>query len=164
MAGVEDGFHGWFSHMPIMLVTRWVSQQNTASFWVSWNSFWNNCKFFFFFFLNALAVKHETFTLTLISKANSSLLFHSVFAVLQVSSQNFIHEKSPRFNQRRINQNLIQNRPVVFVHGSLGRSVIWTRGFYSKIFTVSKTYDLQLLQIIKAQMWKHYINRNNKQI
>jgi len=172
MACVEDGFHGWFSHMPIMLVTRWVSRQNTASLLVSWNSFWNNFKFFFFFFLNALAVKHETCTLTLISKANSSLLFHGVFAVLQVSGQNFIHGKFPRFNQRRINQNLIQDRPVVFVHGSLGRSVILWKNlwfsqigdFHSKTFTVSKTYDLQLLQIIKAQMWKNYINRNNKQI
>jgi hypothetical protein len=92
---------------------RWVSRQNTASFF-----------FFFFFFLNALAVKHETCTLTLISKANSSLLFRVVFAVLQVSGQNFIYGKFPRFNQRRINQNLIQDRPVVFVHGSLSRSVI----------------------------------------
>lgn len=56
---------------------------------------------------NALVVKHETCTLTLISKANSSLLFYCVFAVLQVSGQNFIHKKSLRFNQRKINQNLI---------------------------------------------------------
>jgi hypothetical protein len=89
--------------------------------------------FFFFFFLNALAVKHETCTLTLISKANSSLLFRVVFAVLQVSGQNFIYGKFPRFNQRRINQNLIQDRPVVFVHGSLSRSVIlWKNLWFSQ--------------------------------
>jgi hypothetical protein len=79
--------------------------------------------------------------LTLISKANSSLLFHGVFAVLQVSGQNFIFRKSPRFNQRRINQNLIRDRPVMFVHGSLGKLVIFT---------------IQILQFQKLMICSYY--------